>query len=71
MSWFKNSKSDELNPTLSMNVRDPAGFLVMGRYTTTEINALTGMNEGTWVYDTTLHQPKFWNGTVWRVVAGA
>lgn len=40
-------------------------------YTTTEINALTGMEVGDLVYDTTRNLLKSYSGTVWQEVGGA
>ena len=38
------------------------------RMTTAQINALTPV-EGLEVYDLTLHVKKYWNGTIWKVIA--
>jgi hypothetical protein len=45
--------------------------VVLKSYTTTEVNALTGMEEGTIVYDTTLNKLKFYNGSAWQTVTSA
>jgi hypothetical protein len=42
--------------------------VVLKSYTTTEVNALTGVEEGTIVYDTTLNKLKFYNGSAWEAV---
>ena len=38
---------------------------------TTQINALTGMTRGETVYNTTLEQICFYNGTAWQKVTSA
>jgi len=45
--------------------------IVLKTYTTTEIAALTGMIEGTIVFDTTANKLKFYNGTAWETVTSA
>ena len=45
--------------------------VVLKNYTTTEVNALTGVEEGTIVYDTTLNKLKFYNGSAWQTVTSA
>ena len=46
------------------------GFL-MPRMTTTQKNAIATPTEGLMVYDTTLHAPCWWNGSVWKTVTGS
>lgn len=43
-------------------------YVIFPSGTTTEINALTSMPEGTMIYDETLHVFKFWNGSVWKTI---
>lgn len=43
-------------------------YITLPSGTTTEINALTSMPEGTMIYDETLHVFKFWNGSVWKTI---
>jgi len=45
--------------------------IVLKSYTTTEIAALTGMAEGTLVYDTTVNKLKFYTGSAWEAVTSA
>jgi len=40
-------------------------FIIPPKLTTTEINALSSITEGTFVYDSTLHVFKYWNGSTW------
>lgn len=41
------------------------------RLTTTQKNALTGVQEGDEVYDLTTHSKWFWNGTTWKEILSA
>lgn len=45
--------------------------VVLKSYTTTEIAALTGMEAGTLVYDSTATALKFYNGSAWETVTSA
>jgi hypothetical protein len=45
--------------------------VVLQSYTTAAIAALTGMEEGTIVYDSTTNKLNFYNGTDWEVVTSA
>jgi len=45
--------------------------VVLKSYTTTQINALAGMEAGTIVYDSTATALKFYNGTAWETVTSA
>lgn len=45
--------------------------IVLKVYTTTQINALTGMVAGTLVYDSTATALKFYNGSAWEVVTSS
>jgi len=42
--------------------------ILIPKLTTTQINALAGVEEGTFVYDSSLHVLKFYNGTTWKTV---
>lgn len=46
------------------------GLIKTKGYTTTEINALTGMTAGTLVYNTTLNMFCFYNGSAWKRMDG-
>ena len=46
----------------------PRQFLKLKNYTTTEINALTGMAAGDTVYNTTLTNVCVYNGSAWRKI---
>lgn len=35
------------------------------RMTTAQVNAITGMTAGAWVFDTTTNHPKYYNGSAW------
>lgn len=41
---------------------------LLPRMTTTQKNAISNPAEGLMVYDTSLHAPCFWNGSVWKTV---
>ena len=48
------------------------GRLILGPgFTTTQKNALTGVAEGTVVYDTTLNKLCFYTGAAWETVTSA
>lgn len=37
----------------------------LNKYSTTQMNALTGMDSGDLIYNTTANRPYFYNGTEW------
>ena len=39
------------------------------RLTTSQVGAISLPVEGLWLYDSTLHAYKYWNGTIWKIVA--
>jgi hypothetical protein len=45
--------------------------VVLKSYTTAEVNALTSMEAGTIVYDSTATALKFYNGSAWETVTSA
>jgi hypothetical protein len=56
----------EINDTVTLqSAISLLPFIIPPKLTTTEINALTSVTEGTFVYDTALHVFKFWNGSTW------
>jgi hypothetical protein len=63
------------NATCCIKVLDGATIqdstIVLKTYTTTEINALTGMVAGTLVYDSTATALKFYNGSAWETVTSS
>lgn len=58
------------NNTVDVAGVDRNGGLYLGKLTTTAINALTGadLNEGTLVWDSTLHKLKIYTGSAWELV---
>lgn len=61
---------DMLNVSNLGNVRAGNG-VSGGAYTTTERNALTGLQTGTMVWDSTLSKPVWYNGSSWEDATGA
>jgi hypothetical protein len=66
----KWSEIDEKPPEkdLSTSISQLQGISTKG-LTTAEINAIINPSEGFEVYDRTLHVKKFWNGTIWKIIA--
>jgi hypothetical protein len=44
-------------------------YIALPQKTTIQINAMTGQSEGALVYDLTLHVIKYWNGSIWKLIA--
>jgi len=44
-------------------------FVIMPHLTTTEINNLTNVVEGTFIYDSALHKFKYYDGSVWKLIS--
>jgi hypothetical protein len=42
-------------------------YITLGGQTAATISTLTGMDEGTFVWDLTYHELAVWNGTEWRI----
>ena len=51
----------DVNPTITTTTYS----YPFPRMTTTQVNALTGMTAGAWVFDTTTGHPKYYNGSAW------
>ena len=60
----------KVNDTISLQTAiSELPVILPPHLTTTEINALTGVVEGTFVYDSVLHVFKYYNGTVWKTIS--
>ena len=42
--------------------------LILPNYTTTQRDAMVGVEAGTIIYNTTTSKINFWNGSTWKVV---
>jgi len=59
----------EINDTVTLqSAISLLPFIIPPKLTTTEINALSSITEGTFVYDSVLHVFKYWNGTAWKTI---
>jgi len=59
----------EINDTVTLqSAISLLPFIIPPKLTTTEINALSAITEGTFVYDTVLHVFKYYNGSVWKTI---
>jgi len=59
----------ELNDTITLqSAISLLPYIVFPKLTTIEINTLANVIEGTFVYDSTLHVFKYWNGSVWKTI---
>jgi hypothetical protein len=59
----------EINDTVTLqSAISLLPFIISPKLTTTEINALTSITEGTFIYDSTLHVFKYWNGSEWKTI---
>jgi len=78
-SHSSNTPGQSLEDYLVNFLKSPACYtkvlkettVVLKSYTTTQINALAGMEAGTIVYDSTATALKFYNGTAWETVTSA
>lgn len=53
------------NTNAALDIVSTTKGVLMPRMTTTQKNAITSPSEGLEVYDLTLHQKSYWNGTTW------
>ena len=63
VNWMADGTAD-----FNINSVTLISLLNLPKLTTTQINALANMVEGSVVWDSTLHVPKCYNGSAWKTI---
>ena len=73
MTKFALSKADELKPALDTNIQNDQGpgWVVLGNFTTTERDALTNVQDGTMLYNTTTNKANLYANGAWEEITSA